>query len=428
MMNNDLELDKGQAGEDFVNFIAYQSFLKYWCFPGPLDIAKDYKEICDLLVVFDDICLIVSVKNYTFKGNYERYFNNTIEKAISQIEGAERKLFGQRPIVLKHPDRSEEVFIKETINHVYRIVINLSQDVKYYQTSVFRNSKHFTIMDALAWKSAITEMSTLPDMIQYLTSRCNLFSTHPAFMFPREEYDFHTNDKISAASAIEKIALDGEKVTMVLGSELDLIANYINSGFKFSPELNHKLVNGISMFLDGQWNKYLKSKLSAQKEHFEQESYFIDHLVKNLLINTENGNFLAKLFFRLNRFDRADFARAFLKYHEDCVYGKSSKIKLNRTHYLMPKINMVFIFFDDDFNREDLDDFIALSLTHHHYLHDFKCAEVGALGMSRSGEDFVFGYAKLEDEHSEPEKLEMIKSFKKLGWQLTKIKDMESIK
>lgn len=60
--------DKGRLGEDFVNQIAFNSFLKYWCFPNPLDIAGDNKEICDLLVVFDEICMIVSVKNYEFKG------------------------------------------------------------------------------------------------------------------------------------------------------------------------------------------------------------------------------------------------------------------------------------------------------------------------------------------------------------------------
>ena len=40
-------VNKGQEGEDFVNHIAYNSFLKYFCFPGPLDITGDNKEICE---------------------------------------------------------------------------------------------------------------------------------------------------------------------------------------------------------------------------------------------------------------------------------------------------------------------------------------------------------------------------------------------
>ncbi len=109
---------KGKAGEDFVNFIAFNSFLKYWCFPSPLDITGDYKEICDLLIVFEHICIIISVKNYTFKGDYERFFKKTIEKAIRQIDGAERKLFRDKPLLLKHPDREPELFNKESINEV----------------------------------------------------------------------------------------------------------------------------------------------------------------------------------------------------------------------------------------------------------------------------------------------------------------------
>jgi hypothetical protein len=120
---------KGQTGEDFVNHIAFRSFVKYWCFPGPIDLIKDNKEICDLLVLFDDICMIVSVKNYDFKGDYDRYFRKTIDKAIRQIDGAERKLFRDEPLLLKHPDRKEELFEKSRYKQVYRIIVNLNEDV-----------------------------------------------------------------------------------------------------------------------------------------------------------------------------------------------------------------------------------------------------------------------------------------------------------
>ena len=67
-------MNKGQEGEDFVNQIAFSSFLQFWCYPGPFDITGNNKEICDLLIVFDKTCIIVSVKNYSFDDNYTRYF------------------------------------------------------------------------------------------------------------------------------------------------------------------------------------------------------------------------------------------------------------------------------------------------------------------------------------------------------------------
>ncbi len=71
---------KGDSGEEYVNELAFNSFIKHWCFPNPKDENGDKKEICDLLILFDDICIILSVKNYTFKGDHNRYFNKTIDK------------------------------------------------------------------------------------------------------------------------------------------------------------------------------------------------------------------------------------------------------------------------------------------------------------------------------------------------------------
>ena len=87
------QIEKGNAGEKFVNEIAFNSFMKYWCYPGTKDENGNKKEICDLLIIFGDYTIILSVKNYEFKENYARYFRRTIDKAVTQIYGAERKLF-----------------------------------------------------------------------------------------------------------------------------------------------------------------------------------------------------------------------------------------------------------------------------------------------------------------------------------------------
>jgi hypothetical protein len=71
---------KGKFGEDAVRMVAEKTYLKYWCYPSPQDKGGDNKEICDLLILFKDTAIIVSVKNYKFKGNYERYFRSTLEK------------------------------------------------------------------------------------------------------------------------------------------------------------------------------------------------------------------------------------------------------------------------------------------------------------------------------------------------------------
>lgn len=108
--------EKGNIGEEFVNEIAYSSFLDYWCYPSPEDEYGDKKEICDLLILFGDSLIIISVKNYEFKDFYSRYFRRTIDKAVKQIYGAERKLLNkERDIFIKHPKREIERFPKERL-------------------------------------------------------------------------------------------------------------------------------------------------------------------------------------------------------------------------------------------------------------------------------------------------------------------------
>ncbi len=280
-------VSKGRNGEDFVNNIAFRSFVKYWCFPGPTDFIKDNKEICDLLVLFDDICIIVSVKNYDFKGDYERYFRNAVSKAIKQIDGAERNLFRESPLLLKHPDRKEELFVKEKYKNIYRIIINLDEKVKYYQTSHSIGGKSYVVMDAAAWLTSMNELNTVPDFTGYLAARCNLFNQYPAFIFPRAEYDFSVNDRISATGQIEEVAHRQGKVTIVNGSELDLVSEYIRNNFKFPRELNHQEVAGMLLNIDGRWGNFLASKTARLKDDYEKESYFIDQLVKEFLIETD---------------------------------------------------------------------------------------------------------------------------------------------
>lgn len=186
---------KGDQGEKFVNTTAYSTFLKYWCYPNPLDITKDNKEICDLLIVFNEICIIVSVKNYSFQGNYRKYFSKTIDKAIRQISGAERKLFGSREIIIKHPDRPAERFPRERIREIFRIIVNTNTNVKFYRTS-FRidGNKNVTVFDADAWHAMLVELNTISDVVSYLRERTRLIGNRLAIILPREEYDFGKQD------------------------------------------------------------------------------------------------------------------------------------------------------------------------------------------------------------------------------------------
>ena len=412
----DPNIEKGFAGEEFVNNVAYSSFLKYWCFPGALDIAKDNKEICDLLVIFYPICLIISVKNYSFKGEYQRYFRKTVDKAIRQINGAEKTLFRNDPVLLKHPDREVELFEKARATHVQRIIVNLNQDVKYYKTSIFEDGKHFQIMDAEAWLAAINELNTLPDFVKYIEKRAALFNKYPAYILPRPEHDFGPNDAMALWSEIKPMGKD-EKVTFVLGSEFDLIALYILNFFEFPKNLSHDNINGLTIHIDGQWTKY-EANVIERKNKLEADSYFIDQLVKEFLIHHNGGDKLARLFFKMDRLERAGFAHKYLQFHKKLT---ETRVMLNRTHYVFEDkgLYIVFMYFSDDYPDDALRNMIDLSMIHLNYLFDFELKEIAVIGASKTFQKYSFGFSEgREDKPSSEELNLLISMFKDLGWMI----------
>jgi hypothetical protein len=124
----DIQFNKGKLGEDFIHQIAYNSFLKFWCYPNPKDELGDKNEICDLLILFNNIAVIFCVKNYEFKGTYNKYFKKTIDKDIRQLYGAERKLTDAKTTsYLKHPDKKIEEFKKDAISKIFRIIVHLEE-------------------------------------------------------------------------------------------------------------------------------------------------------------------------------------------------------------------------------------------------------------------------------------------------------------
>ena len=412
-MDTDL---KGQLGEDFVNKLAFGSFLKYWCYPGPMDITGDYKEICDLLIVFDNTCIIVSVKNYAFSGNYERYFNKTINKAIKQINGAERKLFGTRPILVQHPDRNAEEFPKQEISEVYRIIVNLNTNVKFYQSSFFLDGKSYGVMDAEAWMDALEVLDTIPDFVSYLKSRFDFFGSRPSFIFPREEFDFSTNDEQAAEKFVKGSAGDSGNIIIINGKEIDLIAYFIASGFSF-PNVDQPIGRESLIFgIDGNWDELRVSPVYRQKLEMEKDSYFFDNLVAKHLLNTNQGHHLARMLFRFKRLDRSHLSKTFQEYHERITLR--TKVLINRTTLIFKDYHFLFVWFLNDANLEQLNPFMELAMLHYHYRLKFKDVEIGALGLSSTKDRIAYGYSKKLTVPTPEEIKKMEARFLAEGWTL----------
>lgn len=165
--------ERGDFGERLVSELASETYLKYWCYPNPKDENGNKKEICDLLILFRDTAIICSVKNYSFNGNYERYFRRTLQKALDQIKGAEKRLFGGRTeISVRHIDRGLIQVKTKEVAHIHRVIINHNIEPLFYLGGKLTEGNTFAhIFNWEAFLGVVKELNTIKDFIDYLKER-----------------------------------------------------------------------------------------------------------------------------------------------------------------------------------------------------------------------------------------------------------------
>jgi len=128
------------TAERYLAKLCKRSFLAMWSYPGVFrDQGQhthkgDGKEVCDLLVVFENHVLIFSDKDCKLVGgenilkNWARWFRKAVQNSAKQVWGAERwiksfpnRLFLDRqckiPFPLNLPDPSSAIFHRIVVAH-----------------------------------------------------------------------------------------------------------------------------------------------------------------------------------------------------------------------------------------------------------------------------------------------------------------------
>ena len=183
-------MNKGKSAEKYVEHFANTAYLKQWCYPNPKDEKGSEKEICDLLILFKMTCIIISIKNYELKGNYERFQKKVIEKSTKQLYGAERKLFNSGEVYIKHPEKGIEKFETEKYKNIIRITINMGELYENYSLGDIKEGKGFiNIIHRDSFSQIIQELDTIPDFVEYLNEREKLLMTQYPIIIEGSELD-----------------------------------------------------------------------------------------------------------------------------------------------------------------------------------------------------------------------------------------------
>jgi hypothetical protein len=378
---------KGDIGEDFVNQIAYKSLLKYWCYPGPKDEHGDKKEICDLLVLFKDICIIISVKNYDFDGDYDRYNRKTIEKALKQISGAERKLFNfPREIYIKHPEKYLEKFEKSKYSKVYRIIVNLGEGVDIYNPAHITEGGNFvTIFNKDTLETILGELDTISDFTEYLTTREN-------FLQPKSQIQW-------------------------LCEEKDIFAAYLGHGRKFPEEFTSNNFDLLIVNFEGEWNRFREENKGQleEKKALDKDSYFLDELVERELTKLPKGDLIAQELLTLDRFQRRIFVNLFYEFYG--LHNTEIKMATAHRYFELGEYGVVFFYYSPDFVSTPFpDNALHAAIIGHSLQSNYSKKKMLGFGTTHEMQQFKFQYIQY-DKPLESQEIEPVQKFiKEMGW------------
>jgi hypothetical protein len=387
---------KGEISEEAVNRIAFNTYLKYWCYPNPIDESGTKKEICDLLILFKETVLVLSIKNYSFNGNYKRYFHSTLDKAVSQVQGAERKLFSlSNKVLIKHPENGEIEFDTDKYTNVQRIVVNLNTLPLFYPAGRLTSKKKFVhIFNWDAFLRIVLELDTIPDFIQYLRERERAFQQRDVIIMTGEEddWDASTNQEFLKYGA----SLNPTEKTYILlsGNEMDILADYYFNNKKFNKHFYSNEYNGAAFELDGNWKDYLNRKEVQKKKHDDKASYFIDEFVKREVLyrnNTQNIELATELL-SFSRFERRIIGKQFFEFVER--YKKENGYFVARRYGVINDFVIAFLIHGHTMEDEMVTKSMEIAIEGYAYWENYKTKRIAIIAVSNELKHFKFGYLK----------------------------------
>lgn len=268
-----------------------RTFLKLWSFPNPY--REDGKELCDLIVVFEnEVLIFFDRENRRFDANpadvnlaWKRWRKEVIDKQVATAHGAERYIRNGRPIFLDTKqaepfpipiDPQSAHFHKVVVAHGVRDACKQSSSsnvsgslaISYEPkgtTSVDQpffveidRDKPVHILDTDNLEIALNELDTIFDFTAYLDAKIEAIQRHNLLAYCGEE---------------------------------DVIAHYF---LNFEDNKKRHMIGSLDDFDsvhigEGEWADFEKSALYARRKEANKTSYLWDRLLQITSNNALNG-------------------------------------------------------------------------------------------------------------------------------------------
>lgn len=305
---------KGEKAESILHELAEKTFLTDWCYPNP--VLPNGKELCDLLVVFDDIAIIWQLKDTKLDSN-GNFKESDVQKNQRQLLGACRQLFELKTnITLTNPRRGSETFTPSEIKHIHLIstffgdnpsMITSSEKAKEYLIHTF--TKKFT-------EIIMNELDTIADFQRYLRDREQLSDTGTSLI--------------------------------ILGGEEEILAYYLENNRCFDEFKNRDVV----LLEEGIWEDLKKHPKYQAKKKADQVSYLWDSIIDRAHEgDSAQYELIARELARHDRLSRRILSKAFLEAH--IIAHKSGKTFRRFMFMEDQDVRYCFLFQDDPEPREN---------------------------------------------------------------------------
>jgi hypothetical protein len=290
--------------ERLLSKLCDETFLKLWSYPNPY--KDDTQELCDLLVIFEDIAFIFfdrekylkDTNDPDFMLSWERWQRRVIEAQIKTVRGAEKYLRSGRKIYLDNT-LTQELPTKPTtsIRVVHKII------VAHGAADACLNSSTSNVYGSLAMSYTDSKSESDPFPFQINLGRTNpvhVFDTHNLPIMLKElDTIWDLNDYLQ-----EKVVAINTFNSLIYCGEEDLLANYF---LNYDEKNNRHFIGTLDRTVtsvaigEGGWKDFVESPVYERTKLANKISYLWDNLIQQTCDHALAGSLIGESIISLGR-------------------------------------------------------------------------------------------------------------------------------
>ena len=304
---------KGKNAENLVHELALKTFLTDWCYLDPT--LPNGKELCDLLVVFDEAAIIWQIKDLKLRKD-GKYTNSEVKKNLRQLSGARRKLFDLKTsIELENPYRGKELFDATVVKETYLISVLLGEGEEIFSLVEYLRDYTVHVFTSDFIQIILSELDTISDFANYLRAK-------------------------------EGLLVGKDKQFIILGGEEELLAVYLGHNRSFK-----KLVEANLITIDqGCWDEFQNGQEYRAKEQADEISYAWDSIINRVHEASPEYEIVARELARPNRFERRCLGKVYFDAY--MMADNDTTYPLFRRTFDLKGVTYCFLFADDTRPRD----------------------------------------------------------------------------